>query len=627
MPVTFSRQLLRRSILRVQTWLRREQGRLTRVAAAEPYKAHVLTAPQMAALGASLARQHRLAKHQRPDALLARLSANARVLQEVHAALAATVVAGKTVTPAGEWLLDNYYLIEEEIRLARRLMPLGYSRALPQLEGGPSAGLPRVYDLALQVIAHSDSAIDLLSLSGFIAAYQRTAPLKLGELWAIPIMLRLALIENLRRIGARIAEANADRRLANRWADAMQEAAKNEPADLILLVADMARSGVPMTSAFVAEFARRLQANPAVLGLPLTWVEQHLSSSNQSIDELVQMEIANQAAAQLTVSNSITSLRLLDKHDWTEFVEALSLVEQELYEDPAEIYASMDFATRDAYRHVVERLARMGTHSEQEVARAAVELAREAAASDTQDADPRHKHVGYYLLDRRGLARLERVLEVRRPWLQRLRGFFARGPLALYLGSIALSSVGVALVLFAVGDFATTPLAVQIALGVLCLIAASQFAVALVNFAVTVVVAPKRLPRMDFSSGIPLQQRTLVVVPTMLDSAAGLDSLLEALEVRFLGNRDPALHFALLTDFRDAPSEHMPGDEQLLELARERIEEINARYAAETSGGSASDIFLLLHRPRLWNPQEGAWMGRERKRGKQIGRASCRERV
>ncbi|NLG76969.1 MAG: cyclic beta 1-2 glucan synthetase, partial [Xanthomonadaceae bacterium] len=425
MPVTFSRQLLRRSILRVQTWLRREQGRLTRVAAAEPYKAHVLTAPQMAALGASLARQHRLAKHQRPDALLARLSANARVLQEVHAALAATVVAGKTVTPAGEWLLDNYYLIEEEIRLARRLMPLGYSRALPQLEGGPSAGLPRVYDLALQVIAHSDSAIDLLSLSGFIAAYQRTAPLKLGELWAIPIMLRLALIENLRRIGARIAEANADRRLANRWADAMQEAAKNEPADLILLVADMARSGVPMTSAFVAEFARRLQANPAVLGLPLTWVEQHLSSSNQSIDELVQMEIANQAAAQLTVSNSITSLRLLDKHDLTEFVEALSLVEQELYEDPAEIYASMDFATRDAYRHVVERLARMGTHSEQEVARAAVELAREAAASDTQDADPRHKHVGYYLLDRRGLARLERVLEVRRPWLQRLRGFFA----------------------------------------------------------------------------------------------------------------------------------------------------------------------------------------------------------
>src|SRR5690606_15066170 len=170
MPMTFSRQWLRRSMLRALTWLRREQGRLTRVAAAEPYKAHVLTAPQMAAHGASLARQHRLAKRQRPDALLARLSANARVLHEVHDALATTVAAGKPVTPAGEWLLDNYYLIEEEIRLARRLMPLGYSRALPQLESGASAGLPRVYDLALQVIAHSDSAIDSRSLSGFIEA-------------------------------------------------------------------------------------------------------------------------------------------------------------------------------------------------------------------------------------------------------------------------------------------------------------------------------------------------------------------------------------------------------------------------------------------------------------------------
>src|SRR5690606_28855196 len=176
--------LLRRSILKFSTWQRREEQRRAAADAAEPLKARILTAPQMAVHGRKLARQHRLARFQRPDKLLARLSDNARVLQEVNAALVATVAAAKPITPAGEWLLDNLYLIEEEIRLARRLMPLGYSRALPQLLGGVSDGLPRVYDLALQVIAHSDSCIDSRSLSGFIDAYQRVAPLKLGELWA-----------------------------------------------------------------------------------------------------------------------------------------------------------------------------------------------------------------------------------------------------------------------------------------------------------------------------------------------------------------------------------------------------------------------------------------------------------
>lgn len=594
--------------------MRREQGRLASTAATEPYKAHILTAPQMAAHGAALARQHKLAQRQRGDALLTRLTANARALQETNAALAATVVAGKPVTPAGEWLLDNFYLIEEEIRLARRLMPLGYSRALPQLESGVAAGLPRVYDLALQVIAHSDSCIDVRSLSGFIDAYQRLSPLKLGELWAIPIMLRLALIENLRRVGARIAQGNADRRLANRWADAMQEAANTEPADLILLVADMARSGAPMTSAFVAELARRLQANPAVLGLPLTWVEQHLASSGQTIDELVQVEIAAQASAQLTVSNSINSLRLLDKLDWSEFVETLSVVEHELHADPADIYAQMDFATRDTYRHAVERLARLGTHSEREVARAAIELAREAAANPSSS-DRRRRHVGYYLVDR-GLQQLEQVLGVRKPWPLRLRRIAARMPLAVYLGPITLISAGTALTLFVLGDFSAAPLTLQMVLGTACLLAASHLAVGIVNWAVTLCVMPKRLPRMNYAGGIPQQKRTLVVVPTMLDSAAGLESLIESLEIRFLGNRDPSLHFALLTDFRDAASQHMPGDEELLELARERIEELNRKYPSGASGSVGHSSFFLLHRPRSWNVQEGIWMGRERKRGK-----------
>ena len=226
------------------------------------------------------------------------------------------------ITPAGEWLIDNFHLIEEQVATAKRHLPRGYSRELPRLASGPSAGLPRVYDIALETISHGDGLVDAHRLSRFVAAYQTVTPLKLGELWAIPIMLRLALIENLRRVGVRMAAARADRDLANVWADQMMEMAESDPKSLILVIADMARSSPPMGSAFVAELTRRLQGQSAALALALTWIEQQLAESHLTIDQLVQLEAQLQASHQVSISNSIGSLRLLSAIDWREFVEA-----------------------------------------------------------------------------------------------------------------------------------------------------------------------------------------------------------------------------------------------------------------------------------------------------------------
>ena len=237
-------------------------------------------------------------------------------------------------------------------------MPKGYSRELPRLLNGPSAGLPRVYDIALETISHGDGRVDPESLSSFVAAYQTVTVLKLGELWAIPIMLRLALIENLRRVAARIAADRIDRNRADYWADQMTEIAEKDPKSLILVIADMARSNPPMVSSFVAELARRLQGQGPALALPLTWIEQRLSESGLTIEQLVQSENQQQAADQVSMSNSIGSLRFLGAMDWREFVETMSVVEQTLREDPGGVYGRMDFATRDRYRHVVEKIAK-----------------------------------------------------------------------------------------------------------------------------------------------------------------------------------------------------------------------------------------------------------------------------
>ncbi|HMI39035.1 MAG TPA: hypothetical protein VK500_03950, partial [Nitrospiraceae bacterium] len=339
-----------------------------------------------------------------------------------------------------------------------------------------------------------------------------------------------------------------------------------------------------------------------------TWIEQRLSESGLTIEQSVQSENQQQAVDQVSISNSIGSLRFLGAMDWRTFVETMSVVEQTLREDPAAAYRRMDFATRDRYRHVVEKMARSSRLSEREVARHAIHLAQQGASESGGGA--REAHVGFYLIDK-GVPHLERTAAARLSTSDALQRASGRFPLLLYVGTIVLMTgifTGGLLALTYDEDEEGWLLAL---VGLLSLLCTSQLAVALVNWLTTVLVTPHALPRMDFSEGIPPESRALVVVPTMLSSVENIEALIEALEVRFLANRDDHLHFGLLTDFRDAPEETVPDDEPLLRLTQKRIEELNGKYREATC-----DAFFLFHRPRRWNPGEQIWMGYERKRGK-----------
>jgi cellobiose phosphorylase len=586
----------------------------------EPLRAALFSSDQMVSQGKLLAGRHRISERHRADRLLARLADNERTLESVAHALRQAVARDRAITPAAEWLLDNMYLIDEEIRTARRHLPRGYSRELPRLAENSEAAdgmTPRVYDLALEAISHTDGHLGRRTLSRFLAAYQGVQPLKLGELWAFPIMLRLALIENLRRVAVRVAASLEQRDLAQHWAERMLHAAEDRPSDLILVIADMARSDLTLGSAFVAEFARRLQGQGAALALPLTWMEQRLADADETIERLVHVESQTQAAAQVSVANSIGSLRLLGATHWPEFVETLSSVEQTLRQDPSGVYGRMDFRTRDAYRHAVEAIARIARCGEPAVAQAAIELAANAgarlAAQPAPDGDRREAHVGYYLVGP-GRAALERAVDAHRGSFQPEPG---RSPLPAYVGAIAIFAL-----LMSVGPMrqATDQMGLQlwspqgIGLWLLLVLATSQLALALVNWLVTLGVTPRALPRLDYSLGIAPQARTLVVVPTLIGRLADVDALADSLEVRFLANRDPHLQFALLTDLRDAQEERRPEDDELVDYAAARIEALNRRY--ERSEERRTAPFLLLHRPRRWNARDRVWMGHERKRGK-----------
>ncbi|MBF0544286.1 MAG: cyclic beta 1-2 glucan synthetase [Candidatus Riflebacteria bacterium] len=558
--------------------------------------------------GRALADSHRVTNKRVPEQLLARLNANEGILVETCNLLVSAVKASHRISPAGEWLLDNFYLIKEQIRTAKKHLPKDFSRELPSLESGPSRGFPRVYDIALEAIAHCDGRVDQKSLSSFITAYQQVTALKLGELWAIPIMLRLALIENLRRVGARVAADRVDRNLACSWANKMTAIAEKDPKSLIMLIADMARSNPPLSSSFVAELARCLQGKGPALAMPLTWVEQSLFDSGLTIEQSVQSETQQQASDQVSISNSIGSLRLLGAIDWQEFVETKSVVEQVLREDPSGVYAKMDFATRDRYRHVVEKIAKNSALSEEEVTKGVIHLAREGA--ETTGSDDRSAHVGFYLIDK-GLPQLEHLAQMRLSNSETLLRLTSRYSFFLYIGSTLSITAILTWILLTKAHADRIQSWLLTFMGVLLILCTHHLALALVNWLTTLLVTPHPLPRMDFSSGIPAEFRTLVVIPTMLTSANSIENLVEALEVRFLANRDDNLHFGLLTDLTDAPTENIPEDRPLLQLVQRKIEELNEKYRI-----SKGDSFFLFHRPRLWNPQEQIWMGYERKRGK-----------
>ncbi|MFC4527597.1 cyclic beta 1-2 glucan synthetase [Dyella halodurans] len=571
-------------------------------------RSELFSADQMDMYGAVLAGRHRTIAESKANSLLARLADNKLVLARACEKLTHNIRSGRRITPAGEWLLDNYYLIEEQVRIAQRHLPRSYSRELPSLLSGASAGLPRVYDIALETISHGDGRVGIESLALFIASYQTVSPLTLGELWAIPIMLRLALIENLRRVAARVMVEWNDRNLAAQWADRMTEITERDPKSVVLAVADMARSDPSMSSSFVAELTRRLQGQGPALALPLNWIEQRLAESGLSIEHLVQMEAQQQAADQVSIGNSIGSLRMLSATDWREFVESTSVVEHTLRLDPSGVYPNMDFATRDHYRHVVERLARKNKLAEGEVAQAALALSLDSATQAGRSSI--EAHLGWYLVDR-GLPSLERRIGSGRSSFIARQRFFLRPPLKLYLGLILLVTLLLAWPLVSTLQHAGMRTWLCALMAVPLGLAASQLSIALVNWLVTVAVKPQMLPRMDYASGLPAHARTLVVVPSLLSNLQDVDDLIDGLEVRFLANRDRFLHFALLSDFADAQEEVQERDASLLALARQRIEALNATYAEEER-----DRFFLLHRPRRWEPADKLWMGYERKRGK-----------
>ena len=565
----------------------------------EPIRAELFSVERLEQHARSLAGSQQLSGRRGRFRLISRrLADNGEVLLTSYRELSKAIREEALLTPAAEWLVDNFHLVESQLREIRENLPASYYRELPKLDGGHLDGYPRVYGIAWAYIAHLDSRFDAEALARFVGAYQQVEPLSIGELWALPITLRLVLIENLRRLAEAIVSARHLRREADEIADGLLGLGDRSADDTI---ADLSRVGAEeLPQPFAVQLLQRLRDQDPETTPGLTWLLETLTAEGKTADDVVSETHRRQAATNVTVRNIVTSLREINFFDWSGFVEEVSLVDAALRAESS--YGEMSFATRDRYRHAIEELSKRSATPELEVARATLELAN-AQLPDRRQSDP-----GFFLIGE-GRAVLEDQIGFR-PGVGLILARMARAhPSLVYLVSVGLvAAASLVLPLLTIADWP-----MRFLMAGLALIPATDIAVTLVNRLMAARTRPAELPSLALRSGPTAGLRTLVAVPVLLTRPEQVEELVDRLEVHYLANPEGELHFALVSDWADSETPELASDAELLSAAARGVARLNERHGP---GPGGADRFLLFHRRRLFNPGESMHMGWERKRGK-----------
>jgi cyclic beta-1,2-glucan synthetase len=585
-----------------------------------PIRAELFGAQRFEEHGHSLARAQIVRNegdHGEATPFFPRVDKNLESLRGAFDYIALISQSGRYVTPAAEWLLDNFHLVEAQLQQIREGVPRSYYARLPKLATPPLAGLPRVYGIAWAYVAHTDSVLNKDLFTAFLNAYQDIDELTLGELWALPTTLRVVLLENLRRVAESIASNKVSREVAHAVWDSAEKLSSH---DLDVLYRALQSRG--MQESYLTQLWQRLPVEHGENAPPLLrWTEQHCPSGPALISDAQ----TAQAAANLTVGNIITTLRMIGQVEWADLIEPVSRSLRVLRELPS--FSRESEITRQQITHAMEQVARITRRPEREVAQAVVRLACEQT-SETVNADTEKDQearwsqadhtAGYYLFGQGRRALVATLLPARggegSRALSRRAAPRAWRPTVYVLTVLAGTALLLAQAVHGLhrtdwpdGGWATVAALVLLAWPL------SEAVIALVNRVVAESTRVQPLPRLDFAAGIPEAHRVLVAMPTMLSSVEANAQLAHRLELHWLANREDQAQFALLTDWADAPAESMPGDSTLLNDALQRIAALNDVYP---SPDGMPPRFVLLHRARSWADTEQRWMGWERKRGK-----------
>ena len=553
-----------------------------------------------------LAKSHTVGKNKKfPKGLVTQLDKNYSHIFDVYIALNQELEASSTVSSAAEWLLDNIYIIEDQVKEIKQILSKKYYFRLPVLKSGKFKGYPRIFVLALEIVAHTGGNVNEKSIISFLKAYQAQQPLLMSELWALAIMFRLALIEQISKLCEELKVYNQQRHEAKGIAALIIGSLGSGACNVEELIKKQVVSKSDLNPSFVEVLVRNLRKSGQASAEAIGYIDQILKSRKLCLESLINTEHQLQATRQVAIGNAITGLRSIAAIDWNEPFEELSHVEEILRQDPSGYYSLMEFESRDHYRHVVEKISRQNDISEVQVAQKALNCAEESSAELGDSA----QHIGFYLIST-GKAQLEEKFNITPGGTKSFREFSKQFPQVTYFSLITLITLAILAPFlgYSSNQGVLAPLSLFL-LALILLIPVSEISINIVNFISSHIYEPAILPKLELKDGISQENKTMVIIPTLLTEANRVKELLEKLESYYLANKEDNLYFALVGDFKDAISPEMGNESEIIDSALAGITKLNLLYSRDKT------VFYYFHRKRQFNAAHNLWMGWERKRG------------
>ena len=525
---------------------------------------------------------------------------NYETIKIVYNLLNEHVKLGITTHPAGEWLLDNFYIIEETVKQIQKELTLKKYMNFLGIANGKYKGFARIYVLAAEIVAYTDNKIEKEDIEDYLASYQEKKTLSMEEIWNIGLFLQISIIENIREICEKIYSSQIQKVKAENIVQKLIENPQDKKENHIYHLKNIKKDMLQDVKYPFIEYMSYILKRYGKKGYRyLKILDEIVEMTGTTVQEVIKKEHFDIAVKKVSIGNSITSIKTIQRINFLEIFEKINGVEEILKQDPADVYSKMDNPTKESYRNIIKEISKKTKISEIYIAKKILQLAEDNKQNGKK------AHIGYYIIDK-GIQKVYQELQCKVP-----KHLKEKTKQKLYIATNMILSIILSLVFSSILNLYIQNIGIYLLSFLILLIPSSEIVTQIIQYMLSKIVKPKPIPKIDFSKGIDEENATMVAIPTILKNKEKVKELMHKLEVYYIANQSKNLYFTLLGDCSESTMKEEKIDNEVIETGMKLAESLNKKYSKE----SDFPIFHFIYRKREWNEKEDCYLGWERKRG------------